>query len=79
MLFSATMPQQIRLLATRFMHNPEDIRVRGTRITEEEIRQIVVETTDRAKQATLRSMIDVEVKEDQDPIKKGIKPQMKNM
>jgi ATP-dependent RNA helicase DeaD len=57
MLFSATMPQEIRSLANRFMRKPEDIRVRSTRITVEDIRQIVVETTDRAKQAALRSMI----------------------
>lgn len=58
MLFSATMPQTIRSLAKRFMRNPEDIRVRSTRITLDEIKQIVVETTDRAKQATLCSLID---------------------
>jgi ATP-dependent RNA helicase DeaD len=58
MLFSATMPQPIRALATRFMHKPEDIRVRSKRITLEDIRQMVVETTDRAKQATLRSLLD---------------------
>jgi ATP-dependent RNA helicase DeaD len=57
MLFSATMPQEIRSLANRFMRKPQDIRVRSTRITVEDIRQIVVETTDRAKQAALRSMI----------------------
>jgi ATP-dependent RNA helicase DeaD len=57
MLFSATMPQEIRSLANRFMHKPQDIRVRSTRITVEDIRQIVVETTDRAKQGALRSII----------------------
>jgi ATP-dependent RNA helicase DeaD len=58
MLFSATMPQEIRSLAKRFMHKPEDVRVRSTGITVKDIRQIVVETTDRAKQVTLRNMID---------------------
>lgn len=58
MLFSATMPQKIRSLAVRYMRDPEDIGVKSTGITVEEIRQIVVETTDRAKQATLRSMLD---------------------
>lgn len=58
MLFSATMPQPIRSLASRFMQNPEEIQVRGTQITVSDIKQIVVETTDRAKQATLRSLID---------------------
>jgi ATP-dependent RNA helicase DeaD len=58
MLFSATMPQEIRSLAKRFMHKPEDVHVRSTGITVKDIRQIVVETTDRAKQVTLRNMID---------------------
>lgn len=58
MLFSATIPQKIRSLAKRFMRNPEDVRVHSTSITVEEIRQVVVETTDRAKQATLCSLID---------------------
>ncbi|RNB79814.1 DEAD/DEAH box helicase [Brevibacillus nitrificans] len=58
MLFSATMPDQVRSLANRFMRQPEDIRVQGKRITLDDIKQIVVETTDRAKQSTLRSLID---------------------
>lgn len=58
MLFSATMPSQVRSLANRFMRDPADIRVLGKRITLEDIRQIVVETTDRAKQSTLRRLID---------------------
>lgn len=60
MLFSATMTPQVRALAKRFMQNPEDIHVQGKRITLEDIRQIVVETTDRAKQSTLRSLLDEE-------------------
>ncbi|MGG1658995.1 DEAD/DEAH box helicase [Brevibacillus sp. NRS-1366] len=58
LLFSATMPSQVRSLAKRFMKQPEDIRVQGKRITLEDIKQIVVETTDRAKQATLRGLLD---------------------
>lgn len=58
LLFSATMPGQVRSLANRFMRQPEDIKVQGKRITVDDIRQIVVETTDRAKQSTLRSLID---------------------
>lgn len=58
MLFSATMPQEIRSLANRYTRKPEDIRVKGTNITVEETKQIAVETTDRAKQATLFSLID---------------------
>ncbi|QRG70841.1 DEAD/DEAH box helicase [Brevibacillus choshinensis] len=58
MLFSATMPTQVRSLANRFMRQPEDIRVQGKRITLDDIKQIVVETTDRAKQTTLRSLLE---------------------
>lgn len=58
MLFSATMPQQIRSLAARYMRNPQDIWIRNTQITLEEIRQIAVETTDRAKQTALCRLID---------------------
>jgi len=60
MLFSATMPAQVRSLAKRFMRSPEDVRVQGKQITLKDIRQIVVETTDRAKQSTLRALIDQE-------------------
>lgn len=60
MLFSATMSEQVQSLAKRFMKQPENIKVQGKRITLEDIRQIVVETTDRAKQATLCSLLDEE-------------------
>ncbi|PSJ94667.1 DEAD/DEAH box helicase [Brevibacillus fortis] len=58
LLFSATMSEQVQALAKRFMQKPENIKVQGKRITLEDIRQIAVETTDRAKQATLRSLLD---------------------
>ncbi|OEH86456.1 DEAD/DEAH box helicase [Desulfuribacillus stibiiarsenatis] len=58
MLFSATMPQQIRSLAKKYMIKPEDIRVKTTQITVKDIKQLVIETTDRAKQATLRQLIE---------------------
>ncbi|NRR19481.1 DEAD/DEAH box helicase [Brevibacillus sp. MS2.2] len=60
MLFSATMSEQVQSLAKRFMQKPENIKVQGKRITLDDIRQIVVETTDRAKQATLCSLLDEE-------------------
>ncbi|WP_289138164.1 DEAD/DEAH box helicase [uncultured Brevibacillus sp.] len=58
LLFSATMPAQVRSLAKRFLKQPEDIHVQGKRITLDDIKQIVVETTDRQKQATLRGLLD---------------------
>lgn len=58
MLFSATMPKEIRSLARRYMREPAEIRIESPRVTLDEIRQIVVETTDRAKQAALRQKLD---------------------
>jgi ATP-dependent RNA helicase DeaD len=58
LLFSATMPKQMRSLASKYMRRPEDIRVQSKQITVEETKQFIVETTDRAKQETLRNMLD---------------------
>ncbi len=49
MFFSATMPPQVRTLAARYMKNPEQIQVESENITLDEIKQIVMETTDRGK------------------------------
>ncbi|WP_245954354.1 DEAD/DEAH box helicase [Paenibacillus flagellatus] len=57
MLFSATFPDNVRRLAERYMRAPEDIRVKGRTITLDAIRQVVVETTDRAKRDTLLQLI----------------------
>ncbi|MCE5170358.1 DEAD/DEAH box helicase [Paenibacillus profundus] len=58
LLFSATMPGTVRQLAERFMRKPVDIRIRSERVTLTGIRQILIETSDRAKQATLCQVID---------------------
>ncbi|MBW7475169.1 DEAD/DEAH box helicase [Paenibacillus oenotherae] len=58
MLFSATMPALVRSLATRFMREPKDITVKAPQVTVKAIRQLIVETTDRGKQSTLRRLID---------------------
>lgn len=58
MLFSATIPGQVRTLAERYMTRPVNINVTDKhRVTLDEIKQIVVETTDRAKQQTLHDML----------------------
>ncbi|WP_051291568.1 DEAD/DEAH box helicase [Fictibacillus gelatini] len=57
MLFSATMPEPIQSLAARFMHEPEMIEVRSPQLTVEDIEQMLIETTDRKKQATLCKLI----------------------
>ncbi len=53
MLCSATMPDQIRTLARRYMRSPVEIQIQSKRVTLDEIQQVLVETTDRAKQDTL--------------------------
>lgn len=58
MLFSATMPNEIRSLAKKYMIDPENIQVKAKQITVDEIKQIVVETTDRRKQATLLHLLE---------------------
>ncbi|MBS4175332.1 DEAD/DEAH box helicase [Bacillus sp. FJAT-49736] len=58
MLFSATMPKQIRTIAKQYMKSPIEIKVKSQRITVDDIKQVVIETTDRAKQNTLCQLID---------------------
>ncbi|RFB12702.1 DEAD/DEAH box helicase [Bacillus sp. HNG] len=58
MLFSATMPKEIQSLAKRYMVEPEFIEVKAKKVTVEEIKQVVIETTDRRKQATLLHLIE---------------------
>ncbi|WP_058302111.1 DEAD/DEAH box helicase [Gorillibacterium timonense] len=57
LLFSATMPDNVRKLATRYMFQPEDIVVKGRKITLDNIKQLVIETTDRGKQQALMQLI----------------------
>lgn len=58
MLFSATMPNEIKSLAKKYMNEPEFIEVKAKKVTVEEIKQVVIETTDRRKQATLLHLIE---------------------
>jgi ATP-dependent RNA helicase DeaD len=58
MLFSATMPKTVRSLAVQYMLEPEEVTVHGTQLTVKDIKQRVVETIDRAKQSTLRHLLD---------------------
>ncbi|RFU62415.1 DEAD/DEAH box helicase [Peribacillus glennii] len=57
LLFSATMPEQVRSIAKRFMKSPVTISVKSKNVTVEQISQTVIETTDRTKQATLFKVI----------------------
>nr|WP_277818623.1 DEAD/DEAH box helicase [Bacillus sp. TL12] len=58
MLFSATMPKDIKKLAKRYMKEPEMIRIQSEEVTVNNIKQRVIETTDRTKQDALRYVMD---------------------
>lgn len=60
MLFSATMPEQIRQLATQYMNKPAHIEIQTERVTLDNIKQLVIETTDRAKQDALIHMLETQ-------------------
>ncbi|GAA3317263.1 hypothetical protein GCM10020331_015480 [Ectobacillus funiculus] len=57
-LFSATMPAEVRKLAKKYMNSPKDVRIQSEEVTLRDIQQLVVETTDRAKQSALRQLLD---------------------
>ena len=58
MLFSATMPEEIRVLANKHMRKPEYIQVEKTQGPAENVKLIAIHTTDRAKQATLIELVE---------------------
>ena len=60
LLFSATMPEQVKYLAKRFMTEPLTVAVKTEQVTVKQIRQLVIETTDRAKQDTLMKVMQEE-------------------
>ncbi|MCP3028871.1 DEAD/DEAH box helicase [Halobacillus sp. A5] len=51
--FSATISAQVKSLAGKVMNKPEKVTVQAEKVTLKEIKQLVYETTDRAKQDTL--------------------------
>jgi ATP-dependent RNA helicase DeaD len=53
LLFSATMPDEIRKLAKRHMYKPENIQIEKTQAPLANIKQIAISTFDRAKQNDL--------------------------
>ncbi|WP_195572476.1 DEAD/DEAH box helicase [Paenibacillus sp. 1001270B_150601_E10] len=58
LLFSATMPLQVRQLASAYMKQPEQVQVETEQITLTEIKQIALQVTDRSKFNDLCSLID---------------------
>jgi len=57
MLFSATMPDAIRKLAEQYMNQPAHIDIKSTHVTLDNIKQRVIETTDRGKQDALLELL----------------------
>lgn len=57
-LCSATMPTEIRALAKRYLHQPLEIAIQAKQVTLESIEQIVVQTTDHAKEHALLSKLE---------------------
>lgn len=58
MLFSATIPPEVRSLAKKHMHTPQYIQVEKTQGPADNVEQIAIHTTDRGKQAALIQLID---------------------
>lgn len=58
MLFSATMPDAIRRLASAYMNDPEDVQIRSANVTLDSIKQLVIDTTDRGKQRALIQLLE---------------------
>jgi len=58
MLFSATMPPEIRKLAAKHMRDPEYVQIEKTQGPAENVKQMAIHTTDRAKQATLIQLVE---------------------
>ena len=58
MLFSATMPDEIKSLAKKHLHRPQSIQAAKTQAPALTIKQLAIATTDRGKQAELISLIE---------------------
>ena len=59
LLFSATMPKEIRDIATNLMKNPKEIKVKAKEMTVENIDQYFMEIPDRDKFDTLTNHLDI--------------------
>lgn len=60
LLFSATIPNEIRKIARAYMKSPKEVEVGEKEVTLDNIMQIIVETTDRRKFDDLREILDTE-------------------
>jgi len=60
MLFSATLPEDIKKLSNKHMKNPTDIEIKATGLTTDKIDHYVIETADGDKTALLHNLMVVE-------------------
>jgi ATP-dependent RNA helicase DeaD len=60
MLFSATIPREIRRLAEKFMHDPVEIQVKAATLTIDTVDQFFVEVRDREKPEALTRVLKAE-------------------
>ena len=61
MMFSATMPPEIRKLTNTFLKNPTEITVSPPATTAATVKEIIVEVSPRSKQKTLRNLLKNEI------------------
>ncbi|MFP7492693.1 DEAD/DEAH box helicase [Terribacillus saccharophilus] len=57
LLFSATMPREIRQLASSQMQKPKEITIQTNNVTLKEIKQVVIEMSDREKRNALKVLL----------------------
>ncbi|MDD2497189.1 MAG: DEAD/DEAH box helicase, partial [Desulfitobacteriaceae bacterium] len=60
LLFSATMPRPIQILAQRFMHSPELISIKNKEVTVPDTEQIYIEVSERQKFDILCRLLDIQ-------------------
>ncbi|MRX72098.1 DEAD/DEAH box helicase [Bacillus lacus] len=60
LLFSATMPDPIRMIAERFMTNPELVKVKAKEVTVPNIQQYSLETQEKKKFDVLTRLLDIQ-------------------
>ncbi|WP_275420691.1 DEAD/DEAH box helicase [Fervidibacillus halotolerans] len=58
LLFSATMPEKIRQIAIKFMHNPETVKTKSREMTVPQIEQYFVKVDEREKFDALTRLLD---------------------
>ncbi|MGN8647743.1 DEAD/DEAH box helicase [Gracilibacillus sp. HCP3S3_G5_1] len=63
LLFSATMPKEIRDIAATLMKNPEEVKVKAKEMTVSNIDQFFVEVHEKQKFDTLTNLLDIHVPE----------------